>query len=84
MTNELKLEQQEIDTLRNFNQRYNALVGELGELSVMETRIQARKDQLRPELLKLDQEQGSHLKSIEDKYGPGMVDLESGILKLSE
>lgn len=80
-----KLDQTEIETLTNLRQKSQEKIMQFGEIEMelifLDTRIEEMhkmKDSLRGELTAMQEEERKVSKDLEDKYGQGNLNLETG------
>jgi len=73
-----KLAQEELDQLQELQQKNAALVQELGTISLAEINLEERKDKAEAFLADLRQSETDLVKSLEDTYGIGSIDLQAG------
>ncbi len=73
-----KLTQEELNQLSELQQKNAALVQELGQISLAEINLDARKEGAETFLAELKQAEVDLVKELEDKYGVGSIDLQAG------
>lgn len=73
-----KLTQKELDQLQELSKKNNALVQELGTISLAEINLDERKGKAEEFLAEVRQEEIDLVKELEDKYGVGSIDLQAG------
>jgi hypothetical protein len=73
-----KLAQEELDQLSTIQQKNAALVQELGAISLAEINLDARKEKAEEFLAELREAEADLVKSLEDTYGVGSIDLSAG------
>ena len=73
-----KLTQEELDKLQGLSQKNNALISELGNISLIEINLVSRKEAANKFLDELRDEEQELVKSLEDSYGAGSIDLQKG------
>ena len=73
-----KLTQEELDKLQGLSQKNSALINELGKLSLIEINLVSRKEAANKFLDELREEEQELVKSLEDSYGAGSIDLQKG------
>lgn len=74
-----ELEQSEIATLRTYRGNFDAIIRELGEVSVLERDLKNRKQVAESALDENCKGQQDLLNSLEQKYGQGQLDLDRGL-----
>ena len=73
-----KLTQDELNQLQELQQKNAALVQELGSISLAEINLDGRKEKAEEFLAELKQAETDLVKSLEDTYGVGSIDLQAG------
>ena len=73
-----KLSQEEIDKLNKFRQTENYLVQNLGDLEIKIILINQQKENLKSQTISLQQEQNEYAKQLQEKYGEGSINIETG------
>jgi len=73
-----KLTRKELDTLKEIQQKNNAVVAELGNLEVTKLQLEARKAEIIKFYNDLKEEEAEFGKSLSDKYGVGTIDIDKG------
>ena len=73
-----KLTQEELNQLSELQQKNTALVQELGQISLAEINLDDRKTRAEEFLAELRQSETDLVKSLEDSYGVGSIDLQAG------
>lgn len=73
-----KLTQEELDKLQELSQKNSALINELGNISLIEINLESRKEAASKFLGELREEEQELVKSLEDSYGAGSIDLQKG------
>jgi hypothetical protein len=73
-----KLTQEELDKLQELSNKNNALVQELGTISLAEINLEDRKVKAEEFLTELRESEKELVKELEDKYGIGSIDLKEG------
>jgi reverse gyrase len=78
MAKKTKLAQEEIQALENIKTKNIAIVEEFGRIGIINLDIEARQERAEDFLAKLRNEEVNLSKSLEEKYGKGTVNLETG------
>lgn len=85
MTEEIKFEQDELDKINEFQQRYLDIQMGFGQVDLARLRLEKQEDDLitAEEALKdqyeqTQQEEQEFIKELNQKYGPGTLDPQSG------
>tara|TARA_R110000803_G_C11986669_1_gene321395 strand:+ start:2751 stop:3032 length:282 start_codon:yes stop_codon:yes gene_type:complete len=73
-----KLTEQELQTIKELQQKNNAVVAELGQIELTRMSVEARRANAESYLTDLRKEEEDFGKELSDKYGTGSIDLESG------
>ena len=73
-----KLSQEELDTIRELQEKNRALVLELGEIELITLNLGKRKESAVKFLEDLRTQEQDFGKQLSEKYGDGTVDLQSG------
>jgi len=73
-----KLTQEELDKLSELSQKNNALINELGNISLIEINLGKRKEAANTFLNELRDAEQELVKSLEETYGAGSIDLQKG------
>ena len=73
-----KLTQEELDKLQELRNKNNALVQELGTISLAEINLDDRKAKAEEFLAELRESEKGLVQELEDKYGIGSIDLKEG------
>lgn len=79
MNSPTKLSQEELNLLHESRQNNKAVVNELGQISILEENLKNRKDNALKYLEQLRLKETELAKALEDKYGKGTVDIDTGI-----
>ena len=73
-----KLTEKELQTIKELQQKNNAVVAELGQIELTRMSVEARRANAESYLTDLRKEEEDFGKELSDKYGTGSIDLESG------
>ena len=73
-----KLSEEELKTLKEFQEKNNKIVADLGTIELNINILKGQKDKVLEDFQKLQDEQNASAKELQDKYGAGNIDLESG------
>ena len=73
-----KMLQEEIDKLNEFRQKEGYLIQSLGDLEIKLILISQQKENLKTQTLSLQQEQNEYAKKLQEKYGDGNINIETG------
>lgn len=81
---EIKLSQEEIQTLTQLQSDQQILINSFGEVEMQIQLAEIKKDSLVEALTSLKNKEVEVGKTLQDKYGNGTIDLESGIFTKTE
>jgi hypothetical protein len=73
-----KLTEEELKSIKDFQERNNAVVSELGNLEVTKIQIEARSKEILEYYNNLKEEENTFGKELSEKYGNGTINLEKG------
>jgi hypothetical protein len=73
-----KLSQEEVSLLRGFQQKNNDIIVQLGSIAVSIDALEEQQEDLLTKFRNLQKEQNVAAKEMEEKYGSGNIDLETG------
>jgi uncharacterized protein (DUF927 family) len=76
-----KLSTEELESVKSIKQEYTNLAFALGELELQQANITKEKQRLLDVQSQLISKEIELAKSLQDKYGQGSIDLESGEIK---
>lgn len=74
----MKLTKEEIQSLETIQKQNRGLINELGQISLAEHNLKERKEAAIKYLSLLKQNESELAKALEDKYGKGRVNTETG------
>lgn len=72
------LTQEEIDGIKNINNRFQKLKEELGEIEIQIMDLNLSKEKFKNELISIQEEERNIARDLQSKYGEGSISLESG------
>jgi hypothetical protein len=84
MSEQIKLSQEELDTIKQLQQKQQDLINRFGQLEYQMQLLELQKDQLVETIGKLQQNEQKTGEALTQKYGNGTVDLESGMFTKTE
>ena len=84
MSEQIKLSQEEVQTLSQLQLDQQTLVNSFGEVEMRIQLAEIKKDSLVEALTSLKNKEEEVGKMLQDKYGNGTIDLESGIFTKTE
>jgi hypothetical protein len=73
-----KLTEEEIQTLKELQQKSSNIVAEFGNLEIMKLQVDARKNELVEIYNQHKEQETSFGKELSEKYGDGSIDLSKG------
>ena len=86
MTDDIKFTEEEMKSLRDLQDSYTQKQAELGQVSVQRIllnqqleNLDQRQSQLETEYVQIQQTEQDLVKTLNEKYGPGQLDPESGV-----
>jgi hypothetical protein len=84
MSEQIKLSQTEIDSIKELQQKQQDLIAKFGQLEYQIQLLELQKDQLVETIGGLQQDEQKIGTELTQKYGNGTVDLESGMFTKTE
>ena len=84
MSEQIKLSQEELDSIKQLQNEQQSLVNQFGQLEYQMQLLELQKDQLVETIGKLQIEEKEIGTNLTEKYGNGTVDLESGMFAKTE
>tara|TARA_R110000796_G_scaffold141819_1_gene258214 strand:+ start:409 stop:663 length:255 start_codon:yes stop_codon:yes gene_type:complete len=84
MSEQIKLSQEELDSIKQLQNEQQSLVNQFGQLEYQMQLLELQKDQLVETIGKLQNEEKEIGTNLTEKYGNGTVDLESGMFTKTE
>ena len=84
MSEQIKLSQEEVQTLSQLQSDQQTLINSFGEVEMRIQLAEIKKDSLVEALTSLRNKEEEVGKTLQDKYGNGTIDLESGIFTKTE
>ena len=73
-----KLSNQELQTLKDYQVKINEVVGGIGVVELRIFDLEEQKDRILEEYSKIKKDQNKFGQDLQEKYGEGNIDLESG------
>jgi len=73
-----KLSEKELSTLKDFQEKNQKIVSDLGNIELNIDMLKKQKESVLKEFEKLQDDQNSIGKELQEKYGAGNIDLEKG------
>ena len=84
MSEQIKLSKEEVQTLSQLQSDQQTLINSFGEVEMRIQLAEIKKDSLVEALTSLKNKEVEVGKTLQDKYGNGTIDLESGIFTKTE
>ena len=84
MSEQIKLSAEELETIKQLQQKQQDLITQLGPLEYQIQLLELQKDQLVETIGKLRQDEQKTGEALTQKYGNGTVNLESGMFTKTE
>lgn len=84
MSEQIKLSKEEVQTLSQLQSDQQTLINSFGEVEMRIQLAEIKKDSLVEALTSLQNKEEEIGKTLQDKYGNGTIDLESGIFTKTE
>ena len=84
MENQIKLSQEEIDAIKNLQVSQQNLITQFGQLEYQMQLLELQKDKLVEVMGELQEQEVTIGKDLNEKYGNGTVDLETGMFTKTE
>jgi hypothetical protein len=79
-----KLSEEELQTLKSFQEKTNTIVGGLGKIELQLAALEDQKDNFLEDFKELQKEQNKTAQELQEKYGEGNIDLEKGEITIAE
>jgi len=79
-----KLQKEELQKLNDFTEKRNQIVLNLGQIDIQKTILKGQRSAILESLAKLQEEENAMGKELQDKYGDGNIDLNTGEFTKSE
>lgn len=73
----IKLTEQEIETIKGFQEKTNAIIADLGRIELQKLDLESAKEQVLGVKSKMAEEQNEFFKSVEESYGKGQINLDT-------
>jgi len=78
MSEKIKLSEEELTTLRGYQQQQNQFTFELGNLDIQKAILEGQRSALLEKFADLQEKSNGTAKELQEKYGDGNIDLETG------
>lgn len=73
----IKLTEQEIEAIKGFQEKTNAIIGDLGRIELQKAELEDLKVKVFEAKAKLTEEQNEFFKTVEESYGKGQINLDN-------
>lgn len=73
----IKLTEQEIEAIKGFQEKTNAIIGDLGRIELQKAELEDVKAKVFEAKAKLAEEQNEFFKTVEESYGKGQINLDN-------
>ena len=80
----IKLSEEELKTLKGYQQRQNQITFNLGNLDIQKAILEAQRNQILENLANVQEAANKTAKELQEKYGDGNIDLETGEFIITE
>lgn len=84
MSKKIKLSEAELEVLRGYQQKQNHITFQLGNIDIQNAILEGQRSQILDELANLQEESNKSAKELQENYGEGNIDLETGEFTLVE
>lgn len=84
MSKAIKLSEEELEILRGYQQEQNQIAFNLGNVDIQKAILEGQRSQILDSLANLQEKSNKTAKELQDKYGEGSIDLETGEFTLTE
>jgi|TARA_R100001377_G_scaffold81716_1_gene61413 hypothetical protein len=84
MSTKIKLSEEELKQLRDFQDKQQVLTLNLGSVDIQKAMLEGQRSTILDKFADLQEESNKTAKSLQDKYGDGSINLESGEFTLSK
>jgi hypothetical protein len=79
MENKIILTSEEIQKIKEFQEKNQELVIILGQIELQKLNLDISKDQIKQQMIKTNEEQFLLSEELQSKYGEGQIDIENGL-----
>jgi septal ring factor EnvC (AmiA/AmiB activator) len=73
-----KLTNEELEKIKQFQSTQNQIVGSLGEIEIQKQVLEGQKNNILNQFQQFQEEQNKFSKELQDKYGDGNINIETG------
>ena len=78
MSKIIKLTEEELTILRDYQQKQNNITFNLGNVDIQKAILEGQRSTILEDLANLQEKSNKTAKELQDKYGDGNIDLETG------
>ncbi len=78
MSKTIKLTEEELTILKGYQQKQNNITFNLGNVDIQKAILEGQRSTILENLANLQEESNKTAKELQDKYGDGNIDLETG------
>tara|TARA_R100001460_G_scaffold89480_1_gene130997 strand:- start:183 stop:437 length:255 start_codon:yes stop_codon:yes gene_type:complete len=78
MSEKIKLSKEELEILRGYQQEQNQITFNLGNVDIQKALLEGQRGGLLEDLATLQEKSNKTAKELQDKYGEGNINLETG------
>ena len=78
MSKKVKLTEEELTILRDYQQKQNNITFNLGNVDIQKAILEGQRSTILEDLANLQEKSNKTAKELQDKYGDGNIDLETG------
>lgn len=79
-----QLSQEELQQLKTFQNESNTIMFTLGQIDVQKALLEGQRSEVLEKLANLQEQNNTFAKTLQEKYGEGNIDLETGEFKPTE
>ena len=80
----IKLSEEELKTLRDYQQTKNQITFDLGNVDIQRAILEGQRSSILDELANLQEKSNKTAKELQDKYGEGNINLKTGEFTLTK
>ena len=84
MSKAIKLSEKELEILRGYQKEQNQITFSLGNVDIQKAILEGQRSQILDGLANLQEASNKTAKELQDKYGEGNIDLETGEFTLTK
>ena len=84
MSKAIKLSEEELKTLRGYQQTQNQITFDLGNVDIQKAILEGQRSSILDGLADLQEKSNKTAKELQDKYGEGNINLETGEFTLTK